>query len=111
MRTAVLQLQGLCILTNSSFFCHAYPRSLVFNCHALIHGETDVQVGVGRAKRGDEIQQSPDVILHCLLPGAAVQARVCQIRFHATPVLVYLIKMSYHSERPSPRKIPWMAQS
>lgn len=66
---------------------------------------------VGRAKRGDEIQKSPAVILHCLLPGAAVQARVCQIRFQTTPVLVYLIKMSYHSGRPSPRKIPWMAQS
>lgn len=111
MRTAVLQLQGLWILTNSRFFCHACPRSLVINCHALIHGETDVQVGVGRAKRGDEIQKSPAVILRCLLPGAAVQARVCQIRFHTTPVLVYPIKMSYHSGRPSPRKIPWMAQS
>lgn len=50
----------------------------------MIHGESAVQVRVGRAKRGDEIPESPAVILHCLPPGAAAQARVCQTRFHAT---------------------------
>lgn len=54
----------------------------------IIHGESDVQVRVGREKRGDETQKFPAVILHCLLPGATVQARVCQIRFHAT--LIYI---------------------
>lgn len=31
-RTAVLQLEGLWISTNSSFFCHACPRPLQINC-------------------------------------------------------------------------------